>query len=196
MEAKEPTGSHCGVKSKSHNTSLRTWFYPCVSSCRSASLCPRLPAFHHHWCLQSGTTLNVFSWIYFSENRIQITVLWLHSANWPLLWMTYMEWGWANWRWKGGLWWGQREVSMAWGTVSHTTGERRGGCRVWGSPRWRCARWLFHFEGKKIGLSHFSASSVQTPTAARCFSVIWKLEYTESLAESSAGEIDPTDVCA
>lgn len=150
MEAKERTGSHCGLKTTSHITSLRTWFPPCVSACCFGSHCPRLPAFHHRWRLQSGTTLNVLFWIYFSENRIQITVPWLHSANCPLLSMTSAERGWTNWRWRGGLGWGQGGVSMAWGTVSYTTGERRGGCGVWGSPRWLCARWLFHFERRLV----------------------------------------------
>lgn len=120
MEAKDPTGSHCGIKTMSHNTSRRTWFPSCVSSCCSASRCPRLPAFHHHWCLQSGTALNVFFWICFSENRIQITVLWLCSANWPLLWMTSMEWGWTNWRWKGGLGVGGRGKLVWPGAQCHT----------------------------------------------------------------------------
>lgn len=164
---------------------------PQVFSFCSASHCPRLPAFHHHWLLQSGTTLNVPFWIYFSKTRIEITVAWLHSANWPLLSMTSMVWGWTNWRWKGGLGWGQGKLAWPGAQCRAQLGR---GERVWG-PQVAVCKVTFSL-WKKIGLSHFSASLVQAPAATWYFSLMRKQGCAKSLADSNAGETVPRDVHA
>lgn len=153
MEAKASTGSHCVIKTMSHIT----WFC-------SASLYHRLPAFHHHWCLQSGSNFEcTFLDLFFKKQNPNITMPWLHSANWPLHSMASMEWGWTNWRGKGGMRWGQGKVSMAWDTVSYTVGKRQG---LYSLGQLQVAVYKLIFSlWKKVSLSHFSASPVQTPTA-------------------------------
>lgn len=155
MEAKEPTRSHCGVKTvMSHITGLRTWFPPCVllllclslppaasvspplvSAVRNLSECPLLDLFFKKTGSKS-----------LCPDYIQLIG---PCFRWRLV-----ERGWANWSWKGGLGWGQGKLSWP-GAQRHTNWGEARRVRGLGQPQaavrkvtfslWKKEDWSFTF---------------------------------------------------
>lgn len=186
METKEPTGSYRGLKSVSHITNLRARSHPsvlfllCLPLPQVASISPPLmvAARNHFEC----TLLELF----------------FRKSGSKSLCPDYIQLIGPFFRWHP--WCGDEQIEdervgrgggrgkLAWPGAQCRAQLGRGE-----SPRWLRARWLFHFERRLV--SHFSAL-VQAPAAMWYFSMMWRQEYTQSLAESNAGKTDPRDVHA
>lgn len=190
METKGSTGSYYGLKSVSHIANLRASSHPsvlfllCLSLPQVASILPPLMvALRNHF-------------------ECMLLDLFFKKPGSKSLCPDYIQLIGPCFRWHPWcgdeqiederVGWGGGRGKLAWPGAQclHNWGE----ARECGVPRWLCARWLFLFERRLV--SHFSASLVQAPSAKWCLSMMWRKEYTQSLAESSAGETDPQEVHA